>query len=180
MSDTTTKRIDPEKHRFAEPRYFDDFEVGETFYIPSRTMTDALFAAFQLASGDNHPIHYDREYCRVRGHKGLLAHGLQVLIQTAAGAGIFPHVIGDSLMGFFPWEQGAPGSTGCLIKSEGYSPSQQGTLVYFTVPSIENTLGNIVNSGGKTILEKMNIGEHGFIAHFEDCEGNRVALHRLP
>jgi acyl dehydratase len=29
----------PETHRFAEPRYFDDFRVGERFYIPSRTMT---------------------------------------------------------------------------------------------------------------------------------------------
>ena len=59
-----------------------------------------MFAAFQLASGDNHPIHYDREYCRARGHRDMLAHGLQVAIQGAAGAGIFPHVIGDSLIGF--------------------------------------------------------------------------------
>ena len=35
----------PEAHRFAESRYFDDFRLGERFYIPSRTMTDALFAA---------------------------------------------------------------------------------------------------------------------------------------
>ena len=41
-------------------------------------MTDALFAAFQLASADNHPIHYDREYCRTHGHRDLLAHGLLV------------------------------------------------------------------------------------------------------
>ena len=90
----------PETHRFAEPRYFDDFRVGERFYIPSRTMTDALFAAFQLASGDNHPIHYDRPYCRARGHRDLLAHGLLVAAQGAAGAGIFPHVVGDSLIAF--------------------------------------------------------------------------------
>jgi acyl dehydratase len=90
----------PERHRFAEPRYFDDFRVGERFYIPSRTMTDALFAAFQLASGDNHPIHYDRPYCRARGHRDLLAHGLLVAAQGAAGAGIFPHVVGDSLIAF--------------------------------------------------------------------------------
>ena len=50
-------------------------------------MTDALFAAFQLASGDNDPIHYDVEFCKERGHPALLAHGLQVFIQTAAGAG---------------------------------------------------------------------------------------------
>ena len=90
----------PENHKFCESKYFEDLQIGESFYIPSRTLTPALFAAFQLASGDNHPIHYDVEYCRARGHKDLLAHGLQVLIQTAAGAGIFPHVIGDSLMGF--------------------------------------------------------------------------------
>lgn len=68
----------PEAHRLAEPRWFDDLQVGESFYIPSRTMTDALFAAFQLASADNHPIHYDREYCRTHGHRDLLAHGLLV------------------------------------------------------------------------------------------------------
>ena len=90
----------PETHRFAEPRYFDDLRVGERFYIPSRTMTEALFAAFQLASGDNHPIHYDRPYCRARGHRDLLAHGLLVAAQGAAGAGIFPHVVGDSLIAF--------------------------------------------------------------------------------
>jgi acyl dehydratase len=94
------ENFSPETHRFAEPRYFDDFRVGERFYIPSRTMTDALFAAFQLASGDNHPIHYDRPYFRARGHRDLLAHGLMVAAQGAAGAGIFPHVVGDSLIAF--------------------------------------------------------------------------------
>jgi acyl dehydratase len=85
-------------HRFAETRWFDDFVVGERFWIPSRTQTDALFGAFQLASGDNDPIHYDVEYCRRRGHRGMLAHGMQVMIQTAAGAGVFPHLVADSLV----------------------------------------------------------------------------------
>ncbi len=51
-------------------------------------------------SADNHPIHYDVEYCRERGHPGPLAHGFQVLCFTAAGAGTFAHVIGDSLIAF--------------------------------------------------------------------------------
>lgn len=90
----------PQDHKFCESRYFEELKVGEKFYLPSRTLTDGLFAAFQAASGDNHPIHYDVEYCRRHGHPGLLAHGFQVLIQTSAGAGIFPHVIGDSLVAF--------------------------------------------------------------------------------
>jgi acyl dehydratase len=95
-----TGEFDHRVHRFPESRYFDDLSVGESFYIPSRTVTEANFAAFQTVSGDNHPIHYDIEYCRAKGHAGLLAHGFQVLCFTAAGAGNFAHVIGDSLIAF--------------------------------------------------------------------------------
>jgi len=92
--------FDPGAHRLGPTHWFEDLRVGQRFYINSRTQTEALFAAFQLASGDNHPIHYDREYCKAHGHRDLLAHGLQVAIQGAAGAGIFPHIIGDALIGF--------------------------------------------------------------------------------
>jgi acyl dehydratase len=90
----------PSNHRFGERRYFEDLSLGDKFYIPSRTLTEANFSAFQTVSGDNHPIHYDVEYCRANGHPDLLAHGFQVLCFTAAGAGLFPHVIGESLIGF--------------------------------------------------------------------------------
>ena len=59
-----TETFDKRHHRFPESRYFEDLAVGERFYIPSRTMTEAHFAAFQTLSADNHPIHYDVEYCR--------------------------------------------------------------------------------------------------------------------
>ena len=88
------------KHQLCEQRYFEDFRLGERFLLPSRTMTEALFGAFQLASGDNHPSHYDVEYCRAHGGPQLLAHGFQVLAQTAAGAGMFPHMVEDSMKGF--------------------------------------------------------------------------------
>lgn len=90
----------PADHSFGPSHYFEDLSVGQKFYINSRTQTDGLFAAFQAASGDNHPIHYDREYCKARGHRDMFAHGLQVTIQAAAGAGIFPHHLGDSLIAF--------------------------------------------------------------------------------
>jgi len=92
--------FDPAAHRRHETRWFDDFALGERFVLPSRTMTEAIFLAFQAASGDNHPIHYDVEYCRRHGMPHMLAHGYQVLVQTAAGAGSFPFMVEDSLMGF--------------------------------------------------------------------------------
>ncbi|MBS0274289.1 MAG: MaoC family dehydratase [Proteobacteria bacterium] len=90
----------PENHRVLPLRGFEELRVGEVFKSPSRTIGDANFAAFQTVSLDNHPIHYDLEYCKKLGHPAPLAHGLQVLGFTAAGAGLFPHVIGESLIGF--------------------------------------------------------------------------------
>jgi 3-hydroxyisobutyrate dehydrogenase-like beta-hydroxyacid dehydrogenase/acyl dehydratase len=96
----TGTAIDPLSLKFCAPRYFGDFAVGERFYLPSRTMTEGVFSAFQAASGDNHPIHYDRHYCKAHGHRDLLAHGYQVLIQACIGAGVLPQMMGPSLIGF--------------------------------------------------------------------------------
>jgi acyl dehydratase len=93
--------FDPTQHRMVpEQRWFENFRLGERFVLPSRTMTEAVFLAFQGASGDAHPVHYDREYCKARGWPDLLAHGLQTLAQTAPGAGMFPYYTEESLVGF--------------------------------------------------------------------------------
>ena len=50
--------FDPTRHRMIpQQRWFEDFILGERFVLPSRTMTEAVFLAFQGASGDNHPVH---------------------------------------------------------------------------------------------------------------------------
>ena len=93
--------FDPKQHRMVrEQRWFEDFVLGERFVLPSRTQTSAVFAAFQTASGDTHPIHYDVEFCRARGMPNLLAHGFQTLIHTAPGAGLFPFLVEEALIGF--------------------------------------------------------------------------------
>ena len=87
------------RHRVTPAKAFGDLKVGDRYSLPSRTLGDGNFVAFQAVSLDNHPIHYDHEYCQALGHPGPLAHGLQVLCFTAAGAGLFPHEIGDALLG---------------------------------------------------------------------------------
>lgn len=101
MTDRVPPAFDPASHRMLpEQRWFEDFRLGERFPLPSRTITEAIFLAFQAASGDNHPIHYDRAYCQARGLPDMLAHGYLVAIQTAAGAGTFPHLVEHSLKAF--------------------------------------------------------------------------------
>ena len=93
------------------------------------------------------------------------------------GVEIAESEMGPNKMGWFPMEMGAAGSAGTLIQGEAYKPSHDGTLVYINVDQIDPTLAAIDKAGGKTIFPRTSIGQHGFIAHFEDTEGNRVALH---
>jgi predicted enzyme related to lactoylglutathione lyase len=87
--------------------------------------------------------------------------------------------MGGMKMALFPFTQDAPGAAGALIKGESYEPSHAGTVVYFSVEDIPETLRRINANGGKTLMPKTAIGEHGFIAQYEDTEGNRLALHSM-
>jgi predicted enzyme related to lactoylglutathione lyase len=78
-------------------------------------------------------------------------------------------------MGTFPMVN-APGISGALIQVKGYIPHHSGTVVYFSVQSIEDTLDKVQQNGGKLLIPKIDI-EDGFIAHFEDCEGNQIGIY---
>ncbi len=82
---------------------------------------------------------------------------------------------------FFPSTKDAPGAAGSLTLFASYEPSHAGTLVYFSVDDIDETLRRVHEHKGKTLLPKtrIKISGFGFIAHFEDSEGNRVGLRAM-
>ena len=142
-----------------EQRWFDDFQLGEKFVLPSRTMTEAVFLAFQGASGDAHPVHYDVEFCKARGMPGLLAHGFQTLIQTAPGAGLFPYMIEDSLAGFI--EQSCrflkPAYAGDTVypalEIDELTPNRTTGVIGFT-STVHNQRGDLLLQGRQRYLVK--------------------------
>ncbi|MBI3775455.1 MAG: VOC family protein [Gammaproteobacteria bacterium] len=87
--------------------------------------------------------------------------------------------LGTLKMAWFPMTQGMPGAAGTLVKAESYVPSHAGSMVYFRVDDIDAALKRVGGKGGKTLRAKTSIGQHGFVGHFEDCEGNRIALHSM-
>lgn len=141
-------------------RPFDELRVGETFPLPSRTVTEAHFAAFQAISGDNHPIHYDIEYCKSQGHAGLVAHGLQVLCYSAAGAGTFADAIGRAMIGYI--EQSCrflkpvyPGDTLYPMLRIAELKRQRTTAVVVLESKIDNQRGERVLEGRQSYLVRL-------------------------
>ena len=82
-------------------------------------------------------------------------------------------------MGFLPgFETGEVG--GAIVEGEGYEPAASGSIVYLNGgDDLATPLSRVESAGGKVVVDKMDIGENGYIAQFMDTEGNRVALHSM-
>jgi predicted enzyme related to lactoylglutathione lyase len=89
------------------------------------------------------------------------------------------HQMGPFDMAWFPWDENGGGAGGSLVAFErAYTPSHEGTLVYFSSEDVSFELGRVEKNGGKVIQGKTEISpEFGYMALFEDTEGNRMALH---
>ncbi|MCW0219675.1 MAG: VOC family protein [Prosthecobacter sp.] len=82
-------------------------------------------------------------------------------------------------MAIFPYDnmKGIGGSITCM---EGCKPGPGGTVIYLNVEGdLDGVISRIPAAGGKVIRPRFAIPPHGFIAIFEDTEGNVVGLHSL-
>ncbi|MBI5902421.1 MAG: VOC family protein [Deltaproteobacteria bacterium] len=72
------------------------------------------------------------------------------------------------------------GVGGAIVQGEGYEPSDKGSLIYLNGgDDLSIVLSKVEKAGGKILLPKTSIGQNGFMAHFLDTEGNKVALHSM-
>lgn len=80
-------------------------------------------------------------------------------------------------MGMFPND--GKNVSGAIIKNDSYEPRDQGVLVYLNGgDDLNDMLSKVEGEGGKVIMEKRQISEDfGYMALFNDSEGNRIALH---
>lgn len=72
------------------------------------------------------------------------------------------------------------GVGGGIVQGEGFEPSAKGSLIYLNGgDDLSGPLSRVEEAGGKIVLPKTSIGPNGFMAHFIDTEGNKIALHSM-
>jgi len=72
------------------------------------------------------------------------------------------------------------GVGGGIVQGDGYEPSEKGALIYLNGgEDLAGPLSRVEKAGGRIILPKTSIGPNGFMAHFIDTEGNKMALHSM-
>jgi uncharacterized protein len=81
-------------------------------------------------------------------------------------------------MAFFPFDPKSGKASGGLCQSKMHKPSKSGVMVYLNAnPDLKKALAKVEKAGGKITMPKTNIGENGFMAFFNDTEGNSIGLH---
>jgi predicted enzyme related to lactoylglutathione lyase len=84
--------------------------------------------------------------------------------------------IDGNAMARFPASNNSGGISGALAQGESYVPGKQGARLYFTTTSITDLLNKVARAGGRILYPKTSVGELGWVAEFEDSEGNCIAL----
>lgn len=80
-------------------------------------------------------------------------------------------------MGFL--DNSNEGVGGAICKGEDYTPAQKGVKIYLNGGDDLNTpLSKVEQAGGKVTMPKTKINDEiGYMAFFEDTEGNALAFH---
>ncbi len=82
--------------------------------------------------------------------------------------------------GMLPFDMQGGAIGGGIVEGEGYEPSKTGSLVYLNGgDDLSISLAKVEEAGGKIVMPKTAIGPNGFMAHFIDTEGNKVAFHSM-
>ncbi len=67
---------------------------------------------------------------------------------------------------------------GSLSRGENYRPGADGAVIYlYAGQDLSEPLSRVEAAGGKVLMPKQSIGEHGYTAWFRDTEGNRIGMH---
>ena len=91
--------------------------------------------------------------------------------------GIDVHVVpmGDGKLGVLDHDEG---NGGCLVHDPASIGRHGGILVYLNAAGrIRDAVRQAERLGGRVLEAVTPIGEHGFRAIVEECEGNRIGLH---
>lgn len=100
--------------------------------------------------------------------------------ETLYGAEIMEMPFPNGRYGMLPSDMQNGGIGGGIVQGEGFVPSAEGTLAYLNGgEDLSIPLSKVETAGGKIILPKTSIGPNGFMAHFIDTEGNKVAFHSM-
>lgn len=140
-------------------KYYEDFEVGDTFVTPRRTITETDLINFAGLSGDFNPIHTDHVYAADSPYGQPVVYGLLILsIVTGLTArlGIFDGTI-IAMLGVDNWRFVGPVLVGDTIHvrmtiQDKRETSHAGRGILVRGYEVLNQRDDVVQTGAMTLM----------------------------
>jgi acyl dehydratase len=140
-------------------KYFEEFEIGDTFVTPRRTITETDLIQFAGMSGDYNPIHTDHVYAADSPYGQPVVYGLLVLSVVTgltARLGIFDGTI-IAMLGIDNWKFAGPVFVGdtihvrmTIISKRETSRPDRGIMVRGY--EVLNQRDEVVQTGSMTLM----------------------------
>ncbi len=130
--------------------HFEDFEVGDTYISPSRTVTEADVVNFAGLSGDYHALHMDETYASATPYGRRIAHGMLIV---AMSSGLVSRLPAMRLL-----ERTTIGLAG--IECRFVKPTFIGDTVHVSVSIDSKTPGRKPDRGTLAMRRKV-VNQHG-------------------
>jgi len=148
--------------------FYEDFNVGDEFVSPARTLTEADIVAFAGISGDYNQLHMDAEYGKKGPFGARIAHGLLGLTIASGLASRIKETAEDKVVAFLgmTWDYLKPVFIGDTLHVEESVAQKRETkqpgvgLVVFSA-ALVNQRGERVQKGEWKLLYKMRSAEEG-------------------
>lgn len=142
-------------------KFFDEFQVGDKFITPSRTITESDVVNFAGLSGDYNPLHTDAEFAKQTIFGERIAHGLvgiSICTGLVARTGLFDGTI-IAFLGINEWEFKKPIYFGDTIHAEmtileKIESGQKNRGILIRYIELKNQMGEVIQKGKLPVMVK--------------------------
>jgi len=146
--------------------FFEDYQAGQTFLSPGRTVTEADVVAFAGLTGDWSSIHTDAVYAAQHPVGQRIAHGMLV-VSIASGLAVRLGLLEDTLLAFREigrWKFSRPVFLGDTLRvritiSETKPVPRLGGGLVSLDAEVVNQSGQVVQQGQWSVLVKSRPAE---------------------
>jgi acyl dehydratase len=148
-----------------KPLYYEDVEVGQTYFVPGAAVTEYHLSQFAEISGDHHPVHTDEAYAKTSLFGRRIAHGPMGIAMAIGLFGKIPEFQESTvaMLDIKDWTFRAPVFIGDVLSLQltivGKRQTKSGHAIIDRQLRLVKADGSVAQEGSSALLIKRRLSD---------------------